>query len=110
MIKRAIDLFISIIALAILAPVFLIVGGLILLTMGRPILFSQPRPGQNGKIFVLYKFRTMTSEMDQDGIALADEDRLTRFGHFLRRTSLDEIPQLWNVFKKKASLTKESLA
>ena len=103
LIKRCIDFFGSVIALIILAPVFLAITIAIFLCMGRPILFNQPRPGRGGSIFVLHKFRTMLSSKDQNGNELPDEKRLTKLGDFLRRTSLDEIPQLWNVAKGEMS-------
>jgi lipopolysaccharide/colanic/teichoic acid biosynthesis glycosyltransferase len=92
------------IALAILSPVLLIVAIAIYGWMGTPVLFAQPRPGKNGRIFTFYKFRTMTDECDANGNLLCDEQRLTALGQFLRQTSLDEFPQLWNVLKGEMSL------
>lgn len=77
----------------------LIMAIAIYLRMGSPVFFSQPRPGKDGRIFTFYKFRTMTGDRNSEGNLLPDEQRLTAFGQFLRKTSLDELPQLWNVFK-----------
>jgi lipopolysaccharide/colanic/teichoic acid biosynthesis glycosyltransferase len=103
-IKFILDRSIAAIALILLSPLMLIVAIAIYLQMGSPILFIQPRPGKNARIFKLYKFCTMTNERDIKGNLLADEKRLTRFGKFLRSTSLDELPQLWNIFKGDMSL------
>lgn len=97
-IKRWMDVFLSLIALIILSPVFLVVGILVRLKLGSPIIFKQERPGLGEKVFSMYKFRTMTDERDTDGELLSDEVRLTKFGKFLRSTSLDELPELWNIF------------
>jgi len=77
---------------------------LVLTQLNSPVLFRQSRPGLNGKVFDIYKFRTMTNDCDKDGILLTDELRLTKFGKFLRSTSLDELPSLWNVLKGEMSL------
>jgi lipopolysaccharide/colanic/teichoic acid biosynthesis glycosyltransferase len=98
-IKSVLDRIMAAIALLILSPLILIMAIAIYVRMGKPIIFAQPRPGQNGRIFTFYKFRTMTDERDFDGNLLPDEQRLTAFGQFLRQTSLDELPQLWNVVK-----------
>lgn len=98
-IKSVLDRVIAAIALFIFSPLVLIVAIAIYLRIGRPILFSQPRPGKNSRIFEFYKFRTMSNERDLNGILLPDEQRLTKFGQFLRQTSLDELPQLLNVLK-----------
>jgi lipopolysaccharide/colanic/teichoic acid biosynthesis glycosyltransferase len=98
-IKSALDKFVAAIALIILSPVLLGVVIAIYLKMGNPILFIQPRPGKNAVIFNFYKFRTMTNDIDKKGNLLADEKRLTSFGKFLRSSSLDELPQLWNIVK-----------
>ncbi|WP_371815303.1 sugar transferase [Exiguobacterium sp. s18] len=103
-IKRFLDLVISIVGLIILCPIFLIVSFLIRIKLGSPVLFSQTRPGLDGKLFKMYKFRTMTDEKDQNGILLPDEVRLTEFGRFLRSTSLDELPELINIIKGDMSL------
>nr|WP_317105202.1 sugar transferase [Chroococcidiopsis sp. SAG 2025] len=93
------DRFVAAIALIILSPIVIGVAIAIHFRMGSPVIFTQPRPGKAGKIFNFYKFRTMTDEQDAQGNLLPDEQRLTPFGQFLRRTSLDELPQLWNVLK-----------
>ena len=103
-VKRAVDVVFSIIALSISLPMISLISGLIYLTMGRPIFFKQVRPGLNGKPFVLYKFRTMLDLRDQTGKMLPDERRLTSFGRWLRSTSLDELPVLFNVLKGDMSL------
>ncbi|MBR8834768.1 MAG: sugar transferase [Stigonema ocellatum SAG 48.90 = DSM 106950] len=98
-IKPACDRVVAAIALLALTPVMLIVAIAVYTKMGHPILFCQPRPGQNGRVFNFYKFRTMTNEKGRDGNLLPDERRLTLLGKLLRKTSLDELPQLWNVVK-----------
>ena len=95
--KRLIDIVLSCIALIILAPLLIIIGVLVYFKLGSPILFTQERPGKNGEIFKLYKFRSMTDEKDETGKLLPDSIRLTKFGKFLRLTSLDELPELWNI-------------
>ncbi|WP_035665613.1 sugar transferase [Halalkalibacter akibai] len=95
--KRAFDLCVSISLLILLSPIYVLVTFLIRWKLGSPIIFKQQRPGLNGKSFYLYKFRTMTSEIDKNGELLPDEMRLTSFGLFLRKFSLDELPQLFNV-------------
>lgn len=103
-IKRPMDLTLSLLAIVVLSPVLLIIGILVALKLGSPILFKQERPGRNEKIFTLCKFRTMTDQTDSDGNLLSDEDRLTPFGRFLRSTSLDELPELWNILKGDMSI------
>jgi lipopolysaccharide/colanic/teichoic acid biosynthesis glycosyltransferase len=98
-IKFLLDRVVAAIALILLFPLLLGVAIAIYLRMGNPVIFIQPRPGKNARIFNFYKFRTMTNECDAQGNLLADEKRLTGFGKFLRQTSLDELPQLWNVLK-----------
>lgn len=98
-VKNTLDRLVAAIALIVLSPVILVVAIAIYFRIGRPIIFTQPRPGKNGHIFTFYKFRTMTDERDTDGNLLPDEDRLLPFGEWLRQTSLDELPQLWNVIK-----------
>jgi lipopolysaccharide/colanic/teichoic acid biosynthesis glycosyltransferase len=98
-VKWMADRAISAIALLLLSPLLLAIAIAIYLRMGAPILFAQPRPGKNGRIFTFYKFRTMTDVRDAKGNLLPDAQRLTAFGQFLRKTSLDELPQLWNVLK-----------
>ncbi|ULG74952.1 sugar transferase [Macrococcus brunensis] len=101
--KRPLGLLISLLLLIMLWPVMLIISILVLKYHGRPILFKQKRPGKNGKIFNMYKFRTMTNEKDKEGNLLPDEQRLTTFGTMLRRTSLDELPELFNIVKGEMS-------
>ena len=98
-IKRPQDFSLSLLALIILSPVLLIVAFLVRVKIGSPILFNQERPGLNEKIFRMYKFRTMTDERDENGELLLDRVRLTKFGKFLRTTSLDELPELWNIIR-----------
>ena len=103
-IKRILDIIISGIALLLLSPVFLILAILVRTKLGSPVIFHQERPGYREKIFTLCKFRTMTDERDENGELLPDARRLTPFGSFLRKTSLDELPELWNIFKGDMSL------
>jgi len=103
-IKRLLDIVLSGMALIILAPVYLVLAILIRMNLGAPVIFCQERPGRYGKIFRLYKFRTMTDERDEEGNLLPDEERLPRFGRILRSTSLDELPELWNIFIGDMSL------
>ena len=103
-IKRILDIILSGLAIFVLSPVLLILGVLVRVKLGSPILFSQDRPGKNERIFKLYKFRTMTDERDENGNLLPDEVRLTKFGRLLRSTSLDELPELWNIFKGDMSI------
>ncbi|MGE7602902.1 sugar transferase [Peribacillus sp. NPDC097675] len=102
--KRMFDLFISIILLLCLSPLLIIIGTLIKIRLGSPILFKQMRPGLNGTPFFLYKFRSMNNQKDDKGNPLPDHLRLTRFGNSLRKFSLDELPQLVNVVKGDLSL------
>ena len=104
LVKWVLDRLCAAIALLVFSPVILIVAIAIYIRMGGPIFFCQPRPGKNGRVFNFYKFRTMTSDCDADGNLLPDEQRLIPLGHFLRKTSLDELPQLWNVLKGDMSL------
>ena len=97
--KRLIDFILSLIALIILSPILLILAILVRIKLGSPIIFKQKRPGLNEKIFILYKFRTMTDAKDEHGNLLPDEIRLTKFGKLLRSTSLDELPELFNILK-----------
>lgn len=97
--KRLFDFVLALIGLIVLSPVLLIVAILIRVKLGKPILFKQKRPGLNEKIFTLYKFRTMTDKRDENGNLLPDSERLTKFGKFLRSTSLDELPELFNILK-----------
>lgn len=98
-IKRILDFILSLIALIVLSPVMLIIYILVRIKLGKPAIFKQQRPGKDEKIFTLYKFRTMTDEKDEQGNLLPDEKRLTKFGKFLRSTSLDELPELINIIK-----------
>lgn len=98
-IKRILDFILSFVAIIILSPVLLIVAILVRTKLGTPVIFKQERPGLNEKIFTLYKFRTMTDERDGEGNLLPDEIRLTKFGKLLRSTSLDELPELFNILK-----------
>ena len=98
-IKRILDLILSLMALIVIMPLMIIIGILVRINLGSPIIFKQKRPGKNEKIFTLYKFRTMTDKRDIDGNLLPDEYRLTKFGKFLRSTSLDELPELINIIK-----------
>lgn len=102
--KRLLDLTLSAAALCLLSPVFAIVAVLVRKKLGSPVLFRQERPGRGEKIFTLYKFRTMTDERDDEGRLLPDNRRLTRFGSFLRSSSLDELPELWNILRGDMSL------
>lgn len=101
--KRFFDIVLSLIAIIILSPVYLIVSILVLIFMGWPILFKQPRPGKNEKIFNMYKFRTMTNKKDKDGKLLPDDQRLPKFGKFLRKTSLDELPEIFCILNGSMS-------
>ncbi|ARU61205.1 sugar transferase [Tumebacillus avium] len=102
--KRLFDLTVSAVLLLVLSPVILITAYLIRQKLGSPVLFKQERPGLHGKIFSLYKFRSMTDERDENGELLPDDVRLTAFGKLVRKTSLDELPQLFNVLKGDISL------
>ena len=104
MVKRALDLVLSVLALALLAPLMAIVALLVWQRMGAPVIFSQIRPGLGGRPFHLYKFRTMRNTVDPRGQVLPDAERLTVFGRWLRSTSLDELPELWNVVRGEMSL------
>lgn len=102
--KRPMDILFSLIAIIILSPILIAIAVLVKINLGSPVIFKQKRPGLNEKIFTLYKFRTMTDERDQDGRLLPDEIRLTAFGKFLRSTSLDELPELFNILKGDMSI------
>jgi lipopolysaccharide/colanic/teichoic acid biosynthesis glycosyltransferase len=104
LLKRLLDAAASAAGLAALAPVMSMVALAVFLRMGRPVLFRQARPGLDGKPFMFYKFRTMTGARDPDGRPLPDGARLTALGRWLRRWSLDELPQLWNVLRGDMSL------
>ena len=96
-IKRLLDIILSLIGIIVLSPLLLILYILVLIFMGFPAIFKQERPGKNEKIFKLYKFRTMTNKKDKDGKLLPDNQRLPKFGKVLRSTSLDELPELFNI-------------
>lgn len=98
-IKRLLDIILAIIAIVITLPIFLLTGILVLIFLGKPAIFRQKRPGKDEKIFTMYKFRTMTKGKNRNGEMLPDELRLTKFGKFLRKTSLDEIPEFINILK-----------
>lgn len=102
--KRLMDFILSLLALIVLSPILLIVAVLIRFKLGSPVIFKQQRPGLHEQIFTLYKFRTMTDVKDQDGNLLPDSVRLTRFGKLLRSTSLDELPELWNILRGDMSI------
>lgn len=102
--KRISDFLLSLMGLLFLFPVLLVVGVLVRRNLGSPVLFRQIRPGMNGKPFEMIKFRTMRDAVDAQGNVLPDEARLTPFGRFLRSTSLDELPELWNVLRGDMSL------
>lgn len=103
-IKRPMDFILSLFAIIVLSPVFLVLAILVRIKLGSPVIFQQKRPGLNEKIFTLYKFRTMTDEKDRLGNLLPDSVRLTKFGRFLRSTSLDELPELFNILKGDMSI------
>ena len=103
-IKRVFDLFLVLLSLPLILPIYLLLALLVLAKFNFPILFKQSRPGLQGKIFSIYKFRSMTSERDKEGVLLSDDLRLTKFGKLLRSISLDELPSLWNVLKGEMSL------
>jgi len=98
-IKRPLDFLCALGGIVVLSPVLLATAGLVKIKLGSPVIFKQERPGLNEKIFTLYKFRTMTDEKDEKGNLLPDEVRLTKFGKRLRSTSLDELPELFNILK-----------
>lgn len=103
-IKRPLDFILSLMALFVLSPIMLIVAILVRIKLGSPIIFKQQRPGLNEKIFTMYKFRTMNDEKDTEGNLLPDDVRLTKFGKLLRSTSLDELPELFNILKGDMSI------
>jgi lipopolysaccharide/colanic/teichoic acid biosynthesis glycosyltransferase len=103
-IKRLIDIILSLCTIIILSPVLIVISLLVKVNLGSPVIFKQKRPGLHEKIFVMYKYRSMTDEKDQDGNLLPDDRRLTKFGRFLRSTSLDELPELFNILKGDMSI------
>ena len=102
--KRTFDIILSLFVLLVFSPVLIILGVILLLTISTPVLFKQTRPGLQGKPFTFYKFRTMTDSHDSGGNLLPDKDRITPLGNFLRKTSLDELPSLFNVLKGDMSM------
>ena len=102
--KRPMDFILSLMAIIFLSPVLIIVATLVRFKLGSPVLFKQKRPGLNEKIFTMYKFRTMTDEKDENGELLPDSVRLTKFGRMLRSTSLDELPELFNILRGDMSI------
>ena len=103
-IKRLLDVLLSILGIIFLSPIMLITAVLVRIKLGSPVLFKQKRPGLNERVFTIYKFRTMTKEEDRNGKLLVDSERLTDFGKKLRLTSLDELPELWNILKGDMSI------
>lgn len=103
-VKRPLDFILALMALIILSPFMLIIALLVRIKLGSPVIFKQQRPGLDEKIFTMYKFRTMTNECNENGELLPDSVRLTKFGSFLRSTSLDELPELWNILKGDMSI------
>lgn len=103
-IKRPMDFILSLLAIIVLSPILLVIAILVRIKLGNPILFKQRRPGLNERIFTIYKFRTMTDKKDENGNLLPDDIRLTKFGKFLRSTSLDELPELFNILKGDMSI------
>ncbi len=102
--KRPLDIVCSLLAIAVFWWLFIIVAVLVKVKLGSPVIFCQERPGKNEKIFKLYKFRSMTDERDEDGNLLPDDVRLTKFGRLLRSTSLDELPEIFNILKGDMSI------
>ena len=103
-IKRMMDFLLSLVGLVVFSPILSILAIVVRVKLGSPVLFKQERPGKDEKIFRLYKFRTMTDEKDDNGEMLPDEDRLTKFGQMLRASSLDELPELFNILKGEMSI------
>ena len=103
-VKRFLDIFLSGIALIILSPILLVTAILVRVKLGSPVIFCQERPGKDEKIFKLHKFRSMSDARDENGNLLPDQERLGKFGRTLRATSLDELPELWDIFRGKMSI------
>jgi lipopolysaccharide/colanic/teichoic acid biosynthesis glycosyltransferase len=104
LIKRLQDIILSLVAMLILSPVYLVVALVVRIKLGSPVIFSQNRPGLNGKIFKMYKFRSMTNQKDKIGNLLSDEERLTKTGKRIRAMSLDELPEFWNILRGDMSI------
>ena len=104
MLKIFFDTFVAFIALTLLSPLLVVISFLILKSLGSPIIFTQSRPGKNGKIFQIIKFRTMLNDKDKNGNLLPDSERMTKFGSWLRNSSIDELPELFNVLKGDMSI------
>ena len=102
-IKRCLDILFSLVGIIVLSPLLITLCVAVRINLGKPVLFMQERPGKNGNIFRLYKFRSMTEQKDSDGKLLPDDKRLTEFGKWLRKTSLDELPELFNILKGEMS-------
>lgn len=102
--KRSLDVMLSATALIVLSPIMLMVAVLVRIKLGGPVIFRQERPGKDGRIFTLYKYRTMSDKRDKEGKLLSDEERLTGFGKKLRASSIDELPELWNILAGRMSL------
>ena len=102
--KRLFDIVFSSVTLVLIAPILFVIGLIVVVKLGRPVLFRQKRPGRHGRIFEMYKFRTMTNDCDEDGKLLPNAQRLTSFGKILRATSLDELPELLNVLRGDMSV------
>lgn len=102
--KRVFDLFVTTVGLIVISPIFFLISIFVLFKLGKPVFFTQVRPGKDGQPFRMIKFRTMTNQKDEDGNLLPNEERMTKFGGFLRSTSLDELPELLNVLKGDMSL------
>lgn len=103
-IKRFLDLIFSSMAIILLSPVFLITAILVKIKLGSPVIYKQQRPGLNEQIFIMYKFRSMTNDKDEFGVLLPNKERLTKFGKILRSSSLDELPELFNIFRGDMSI------
>jgi lipopolysaccharide/colanic/teichoic acid biosynthesis glycosyltransferase len=101
--KRIFDIFLALFLFIFMSPIFVIVGFLIFIFMGRPIIFKQERPGLNGKLFTIFKFRTMNNSSSENGVLAQDSERITYLGKVLRSSSIDELPEIWNILTGKMS-------
>ena len=101
--KRIFDIFLALFLFIFMSPIFVIVGFLIFIFMGKPIIFKQERPGLNGKLFTIFKFRTMNNSSDENGVLVQDSERITYLGKVLRSSSIDELPEIWNILTGKMS-------